>query len=368
MAILKDLLVQGSARFLNKIFAPGGVEGAATNTLYAVGTGTAAVTTSPYTHAKWEANIPVVTNLTDGLTIAYKVPVAGNGTYGTCLQINGLGYHPVVRAVNSMISTRYAVDSTILLTYNSSITGTVYANSASSSTITGCWVVINDQDNNDTATAYNVYDYYLRPYAAEALYRYKLCGLSVDNRVVPLVTTNQTSTTLVAKQTSQVALRGSEGLFYYTSTSTISAGAVVGAQTLRRTYSNADPRYTFNGTVGATTCLSAYKAVYIKGTYNKNSDLFTLVNSTTNTWFTQVPTNTANIKYTDYFTKDSYYMLAGYTYSSADNFSLVANNIIYYFDGTDLTPVANLGPTVHTGTTAPAASLGKDGDIYILKA
>lgn len=327
------------------------------NVFFAKGTGTAAKTTSPYNYSKWEASISNITELEDGLTIAYQVPVAGNGTYGTCLQINELGYHPVVRAVNTMVSTRYDVNSTVLLTYNSNITGTVYENSASSSTIQGCWICINDVDNNDTSTAYNTYDYYLRPKANQAIYRYKICALDIDNMVVPLVTTNQSDTTLVAKQTTQVPFRASTGLFYYASTSTVSAGGIVGAQLLRRTHSLTGAQYTFNGTVGTTTCLTTYKAVYIKGSYNRQSDLFTLVNSTGTDWFVQVPNITANIKYTDYFTEGSYYMLVGYTYSTANYLSLVTDNITYYFDGTNLTPVENIDTTYESKA---AASGGTD--------
>lgn len=308
---------------------------------YAAGTGTAAKTTSPYNFAKWEADISEITELKDGLVITYKVPVAGNGTYGTCLQINSLGYHPVVRAVNSMISTRYAVNSTILLVYNSSIDGTVYNNSATSSTIKGCWICINDTDNDTNTLGYLIRDQYLKPYAAEAIYRYKLCALDQDNRIIPLVTTNQSNTTLVAKQTTQKSFRASTGIFYYNSTTTISAGNAVGNQTLYSQYSNADPRYTFNGTVGTTTCLSAYKMVYIKGSYNKSTDMFTLVNSTTNNWFVQVPMNTASINYSSYFEANKYYILVGYTYSSADNFSLTLNNNLYLFNGESLIPVEN---------------------------
>lgn len=104
---------------------------------YIVGTGTAAVTSSPYTHSKWEASAPEITELYDGLTIIYKVPVAGNGSYGTGLQINDLGYHPVVTQTNTMISTRYGVGAIILLVYTTSLSGTLYKNSGSGSTITG---------------------------------------------------------------------------------------------------------------------------------------------------------------------------------------------------------------------------------------
>ena len=43
-----------------------------------------------------------------------------------------------------MIGTRYKVGSMVLLTYDSTAVGTVYSNSATSSTITGCWVEINN--------------------------------------------------------------------------------------------------------------------------------------------------------------------------------------------------------------------------------
>ena len=119
---------------------------------YIAGTGTAAVTTSPYTFAKWEASSDAITELYDGLAIVYKVPVVGSSVAGTCLQINNLGYHPVVTTVNTGISTRYGVNGTILLVYNSSITGTIYNNSASSSTIAGCWVCVNDYDGGHFTT------------------------------------------------------------------------------------------------------------------------------------------------------------------------------------------------------------------------
>lgn len=138
MAQLKDLVVSGDARIVGKLYAdqalPDGV-------FYLANiSGTAAVTTSPYTASKWQTTIndPRITKLYSGLCVSLKIPVAGNGTYGTILDVNGLGYHPVVFNVNSMISTRYSVGGTITLTYNATQTATAYNNGTSATTYTGC--------------------------------------------------------------------------------------------------------------------------------------------------------------------------------------------------------------------------------------
>lgn len=87
-------------------------------------TGTTAVTSSPYSAAKWQVTDSNVTAYTDGMIIDIKVPVAGNSSYGTVLQINELGYKPVVYNVNSMIGTRYSVNSHIFAVYNATQTAT----------------------------------------------------------------------------------------------------------------------------------------------------------------------------------------------------------------------------------------------------
>ena len=123
---------------------------------YKTGTGTAAVTTSPYTFAKWDCTDERVTELYDGLMMLYKVPVAGNGTYGTCFQVNSLGYHPVVSVVNTMVGTRYGVNATVLLVYDSTVSANVYNNSASAAAISGVWRVVNDYDSGNTNTVPSV--------------------------------------------------------------------------------------------------------------------------------------------------------------------------------------------------------------------
>lgn len=143
---------------LNRITRPNGdllrVRG---DLKYIQGTGTAAVTSSPYCFSKWEAADTNIDSLFDGLMIAYRVPVAGNGTYGTCLSLNGGDYHPVVVQTNTMISTRYGVGAVILLVYSSAVTGSVYGTTAGASAtaaanITGCWVAVNNYVDGNTDT------------------------------------------------------------------------------------------------------------------------------------------------------------------------------------------------------------------------
>lgn len=118
---------------------------------YIVGTGTAAVTTSgSYYHAKWEATLSGISTLETGIYFVYKVPVAGNSTYGVGLRLNSTGdYHPVICQTTTAIGTRYGVGANILLMYDATAQAKIYINNVST-TITGCWVVINDYDSGNT--------------------------------------------------------------------------------------------------------------------------------------------------------------------------------------------------------------------------
>ena len=178
MANVKDLIVNGDARIVGKLYAnqsmPDGVF------FLSNVSGTAAVTSSPYTSAKWytTANDNRITSLYSGLTIALKIPVAGHSTYGTVLNVNGLGDHPVVYNINSMIGTRYGVGSTIMLTYNATQTATGYANSSSVTTYTGCWQI----EDYDATSAYRLRDSNAQirvinqdGLSTNNLYRYQLC-------------------------------------------------------------------------------------------------------------------------------------------------------------------------------------------------
>lgn len=97
---------------------------------YIVGTGT--------TTGTWLGSHDDITAYFDGLTIAYKVAIAGvSGT--TTLNINNLGAITVVRNASTAISTAFPVNSVVLLTYTTD-DGTAY------------WKVA-DYDSNTKTTA-----------------------------------------------------------------------------------------------------------------------------------------------------------------------------------------------------------------------
>ena len=82
---------------------------------YIVGTGSTAGT--------WLGTDPSITEYYDGLTIAYKIGIAGAST--TTLNINSLGAKTVYRQASSKVTTHYPVGSVVLLVYttNSSSVG-----------------------------------------------------------------------------------------------------------------------------------------------------------------------------------------------------------------------------------------------------
>ena len=191
-------------------------------------TGTAAKTTSPYYCSRYDVTDTEVTQYVDGMMVWLEVPVAGNGTYGTGFQINSLGYKPIVYNVNSMISTRYGVGSRIWCIYNSTQTATLYVDSASAQTITGCWQVMDYTVNTNATSAI---DNYFRPYAGSDTYRYKLMMEGDNHRLYPVVMTNQEDGTQVNK-TPQTASVKPWNIWWYASTTTVSTGTVFAAQTI----------------------------------------------------------------------------------------------------------------------------------------
>ena len=92
-----------------------------------------------------------VTALTDGLTIRYKLVVAGAAT--TTLNLNNLGAKTVYRFNTTKLTTHYAVGSYIILTYNSSLNS-------------GCWITVDGYDSNS--------DTHVRQYVANDNNEYSL--------------------------------------------------------------------------------------------------------------------------------------------------------------------------------------------------
>ena len=97
------------------------------------GTGTTAGT--------WTGTSDRITSYYDGLTIKYKIGIAGAST--TTLNINSLGAKTVYRFSTTKLTTHFPVGSIIMLTYHTSLNN-------------GCWIT-NDYDSN-TNTYQRVYE------------------------------------------------------------------------------------------------------------------------------------------------------------------------------------------------------------------
>ena len=305
-----------------------------------------------YYPAKWTYNTGLT--LTNGMLITCEIPVAGHD-YGVFISIdNGVTYKPISVTNTGRLTTHFEADRMITLVYDSNArTDSVYTVNGSTvrTNITdGGWRVVNYYDSN--SGDYNQRELYLRPYAATNTYRYKLGGLDRNNRFQPIVITNQTSSTIVAKSTNTAEFCVSKGLYYFNSASTINAGSLLSNQCLYKSISTPNiAYYNFNGTI------SGNRMLYLKGTYDTTTDTFKINGGTSvsnTSWYTQVPTNTANIILSDYFISGNYYWLVGCTSYSNNEISLFINNPLYYFDGTNLVPVIARAGFAEKATVASA--------------
>ena len=273
---------------------------------------------STSTSTAYTATVNGITTLADGVCMFLMNGVVTSAS-GFTININNLGAKPVYNtmAAATAITTTFNVNYTMLFVYNSQrITN-------------GCWDMYYGY-NSDTTTARGQVQYYFRPYAGQTIYRYKFVMQGADNRVYPIVTTNQQNSTQVTKTPTTVGLRPWK-IWYYNGTDTISAGSATKAQTLLSSIYATTAVYNFNASTGT------YKMIYLQGSYDKDTDLFTL--DTGSNYYKFVPTNTANITLSTYLTSGKYYLLLGGTYSSTNYFSLFEYNPFYYFDGTNLIPV-----------------------------
>lgn len=277
------------------------------------------------TSTAFTATVDGVTELVDGTCVMLKNGVVTSAA-GFTINVNNLGAKPVYSSMSAATaeSTLFNINYTMLFVYDSTrVTG-------------GAWILYRGY-NSDTTVGRGVIDYYYRPYAGQTIYRYKLCMQGADNRLYPVTITNQTKATQVAKKPTTIPLRASAGVWYYNSTTTVDAGTAVGAQLLYPSYYLTTCAYNFNTATGT------YKNAYLRGSYDKATDLFTLYDdgsATPTSYYAFAPCNTANITLSDYFVSGYYYILLGGTYSTTNYLSLFDNNPIYYFDGTNLIPVS----------------------------
>lgn len=296
----------------------------------------AADTSSPYYASRWKGTNPKITSLFTGLTIAYKIEVAGNGTYGTVLDVNGLGEHPVVRNVNTMISTVYAVGSIIVLTYDADQVAAAYINSDSSSNITGSWKVA-DYDTNTHQT------YYQNRYSgtvnvapdAGTLYRYEYCMSNMAGELIPFNNVSNKNTTYT-KAMNDTPFNPFGDIVYYYSTASVNQGGAAAASAIYMQRA-ADVRYSFNinsgGTAG-TTALTAGEPVYLRALYNDATHLATFTQDLSSASYLERSSIVQSLPTAEVVAPEGYryiYIYLGHAYSKYQ-MELHLNHQVYYWN------------------------------------
>ena len=184
--------------------------------------------------------------------------------------------------------------------------------------------------DNNTTSIHALYRANGNYVANSALYRYQLLFQMDENQLTPLNNNNNTTGTGKTMLTN-VEFDPFGWIYYYSSTTAISAAGGIGAGSLYFHYSGVDLRYTFN----CGTTLTAHKPIYLVVTPTSNG--MCKIASTT-PWTQTLPsTNDGN-----------WYILLGRTYSTYQ-FTLYDEHPVYYYDGTSVKRV--LPPTA-TATTS----------------
>lgn len=188
-------------------------------------------TSSAYLAAKWSiSNVDGITVPTDGMSISLRTPAAGyNG--GILLSIdNGVNYYPIVRNVNSLVTTHYAQGSTIILTFNPTQTAAPYTSAGTTSTVTGCWQIA-DYDKDTTYTNVKLGHGYTTCSTAAST-KAKTASLSSYTLTTGgIVAVKFTNGITVASPTLNINSKGAKAIYYkgaaLTDTSLIKAGDTV---------------------------------------------------------------------------------------------------------------------------------------------
>lgn len=110
-------------------------------------------TSGAYLATKWTASgVDGITTPTDGMSIAIRTPAAGCSG-GILLSIDGgSNYFPIVRNVNTLVTTYYPAGSTIMVTFNATQTASPYVTSNTKTEVTGCWQIADYDANTKTSS------------------------------------------------------------------------------------------------------------------------------------------------------------------------------------------------------------------------
>ena len=220
----------------------------------------------------------------------------------------------------------------------------LYANNTYMFQYNGTYWVCMTLDYNSTYNQGNNCSTYERNYVhpGSTLYRYRICGYDKYGKIVPL--TNNPESTSGIKTGTTVPIDVQRGLVYYNNSSTtgIASNGVIGAKTLYSSICITTPHYTFS-----TGTIASYSDIFLQGSYNSTTGLFTLDTTSGTSWYViasraTTSSSTDSSSWTTYkgaFTSGKYYMFVGPTYSANNYLQIKETNPVYYYDGTNLKPV-----------------------------
>lgn len=159
------------------------------------------------------------------------------------------------------------------------------------------------------------------------IYQYRLCASFLNGSVVALVAGDSQNGVSDTSKVPFSSLFNPEDIYYYSGSSTVSAGTNIPANTLYSTYYIPETRYTFNST------LPAGYEIFLVGSYNRTSNGFTLDTSSNTSWYLFVdPTETWSL-YRQNFTSGKYYIKIGRAGRTANTMQLYERKQLLYFNG-----------------------------------
>ena len=128
----KFLDYEGLTQYHN-LLEPSRVHNALTGFTTAAGN----ATSGSYLSVKWTlSDVDGVTEPYDGMKVLIRIPLAGVGTAGTVLSIDGgTTYHPVAYNANTAFTSHYAVNTVKLFVYHATQSMACYLSSNTKSTI-----------------------------------------------------------------------------------------------------------------------------------------------------------------------------------------------------------------------------------------
>lgn len=267
-----------------------------------------AVDSQGNTESAWAASLEGLTGYYDGLKVVVYNGTSKSSATSLTLNLNSFGTRRVYRYGTTAISAIPAGGCTLL----------TYVGNASS----GKWVM--DNYVNSTYTVTNV------PYAfggikagTYGIKRYSLCAVTNDNKISSFTTSYGTG----AKSPVDLDFKIGQPLFYRSSSSDVSAGTTFDTTSFYVSYNYFDMRYTGTNTL-LTSSIGKGHDIYLEVSVDPQAGTYR---------------PTENLLVTDeQLVQGKFYIHVGRQQSNDNNYwyrcTLLADNPLYYYDGTNLIP------------------------------